>query len=93
MVQRVDLRNTHEEEDTIIIHQIIKADENNVPIVADDTDIFVLLCHFVHNKPISGLVKMVSTQERPKSDQHQPHSNGTFGCYGQPTCSSFFEWL
>ena len=64
MVQRVDLRNTHEEADTIIIHQIIKADENNVLIVADDTDIFVLLCHFGLNKAISGQVKMVS----PKKD-------------------------
>ena len=73
MVQRVDLRNTHEEADTIIIHQIIKADENNVLIVADDTDIFVLLCHFVHNKAISGQVKMVS----PKKDRKMININRT----------------
>lgn len=54
---------THEEADTIIIYQIIQAGANKVQVVADDTDIFVLLCHFVHINVIRGQVWMVSPQK------------------------------
>ena len=73
ITQRVDMRNTHEEADTIIIHQIITADVNNALVIADDTDIFVLLCHFVFNKRIRGQVKMVS----PKRDRKMIDINHT----------------
>ena len=73
IIQRVDMTNTHEEADTIIIHQILKADVENVLVVADDTDLFVLLCHFIFNKIIRCQVKMVS----PKKDRKMIDINRT----------------
>ena len=51
---------THEEADTMIIHQVAYVGANNVLVVADDTDIFVLLCHFVFRGDITGNVMMIS---------------------------------
>ena len=62
--RRVDIRNTHKEADTIIIHQIIKANADNILVVADDTNIFVL-CHFIFNT-IRSQVKMVSPEKGRK---------------------------
>ncbi len=50
---------THEEEDTILINQCASVNEARKLVVADDTDVFVLLCHFVHQGSITGSVKMV----------------------------------
>ena len=47
---------THEEVDTMIIHQVAYVGANNVL----DTDIFVLLCHFVFRGDITGHVMMIS---------------------------------
>ena len=71
--QRVDMRNTHEEADAIIIQQIIKANADTILVVADDTDLFVLLCHFVFNNTIRSQVKMVS----PKKDRKMIDINRT----------------
>ena len=49
---------THE--DTMIIHQVANVGVNNVLVVADDTDIFVLLCHFVFRGDITGHVMIIS---------------------------------
>ena len=51
---------THEEADTMIIHQVAYVGANNVLVVADDTYIFVLLCHFVFRGDITGHVMMIS---------------------------------
>ena len=51
---------THEETDTMIIHQVAYVGANNVLVVADDTDIVVLLCHFVFRGDIAGHVIMIS---------------------------------
>ena len=51
---------THEEADTMIIRQIIQADMPQVLVVADDTDIFILLCHFVAHGDFKGQVMMIS---------------------------------
>ena len=50
----------HEEADTMIIHQIASVGAANVLVVADDTDVFVLLCHFVFHREIIGHVMMIS---------------------------------
>ena len=50
----------HEEADTMIIHQIASVGAANVLVVADDTDVFVLLCHFVFHREIIGHVRMIS---------------------------------
>ena len=51
---------THEEADTMIIHQVAYVGTNNVLVVAYDIDIFVLLCHFVFRGDITGHVMMLS---------------------------------
>ena len=45
--RRDDMTITHEEADTMIIQQVAYVGAANVLVVADDTDVFVLLCHFV----------------------------------------------
>ena len=51
---------TPEEADTMIIQQVASVGAANVLVVADDTDVFVLLCHVVFNGDITGHVMMVS---------------------------------
>ena len=58
--RRDDMTITREEADTMIIQQVAFVGAANVLIVADDTDVFVLLCHFVFNGDITGHVMMVS---------------------------------
>ena len=57
--RRDDMTITHEEADTMIIQQVASVGAANVLVVADDTDVFVLQCHFVFNGDITGHV-MVS---------------------------------
>ncbi len=64
ITQEDDMAVTHDKADTIIVLQIVQADANSVLVIADDTDVFVLLCHFVHHNVIRGQVKMAS----PKKD-------------------------
>ncbi|KAK5925549.1 hypothetical protein CgunFtcFv8_018064 [Champsocephalus gunnari] len=44
----------------MIIRQIAYVGASEVLVVADDTDVFVLLCHFVFESDITGHVMMVS---------------------------------
>ena len=44
----------------MIIQQVAYVGATNVLVVADDTDIFVLLCHFVFRGGITGHVMMIS---------------------------------
>ena len=60
VTSRLDITGTHEQEDTVIIHHMLKADAPEVLVVADDTDIFVLLCHFVHTSAMHGQIRMIS---------------------------------
>ncbi len=43
---------THEEADTMIIQQVASIRGHHVLVVAGDTDVFVLLCHFVFHHSI-----------------------------------------
>ena len=58
--RRDDMTITHEEADTMIVQQVASVGAANVLVVADHTDVFVLLCHFVFNGDITGHVMMVS---------------------------------
>ncbi len=51
---------TQEEADTIIIQQVANVPSQKALVVADDTDVFVLLLHFCHHGDISSRVMMVS---------------------------------
>ena len=59
VTRRLGMPVTQEEADTIIIHHILKV-APEVLVVADDTDIFVLLCHVVHTFAIHGQMRMIS---------------------------------
>ena len=54
VIRRVDMRVTHEEAGTMIVNQVVLTGLSSVLIVADDTDVIVLLCHFLHPGYISG---------------------------------------
>ena len=45
-VKRQDMKTTREEADTMIVQQVVKIKPEKVLVVADDTDVFVLLLHF-----------------------------------------------
>ena len=51
---------THEEADTMIIQQVASVGAAHILVVADDTDVFVLLCHFVFHGDITGHMMMIS---------------------------------
>ena len=51
---------TQEEGDTLIVQQVSHVEDGTVLVVADDTDIFVLLLYFCHQGSISCKVLMVS---------------------------------
>ena len=51
-IDRKDLQTTQEEADTIILHQLAV----EKPCSADDTDVFVLLCHFRHHEQNSSQI-------------------------------------
>ena len=51
-IQREDLKITHEEADVIIVHHLVRiasgaSDDSYIKVVCDDTDVFVLLIHFL----------------------------------------------
>ena len=47
---RIDLQTTQEEADVIIVQQVIhdacSANSNSISVISDDTDVFLLLCHY-----------------------------------------------
>ena len=57
--RRVEMAITHEEADTMIIQQVVYIGSAHVLVVADDTDVFVLLCHFVFHGDITGHIMMI----------------------------------
>lgn len=60
--QRPDMLTTHEEADTIIIQQVSQIRDGTV-LVADDTDVFLLLLFFCNTGDISSTVLMASPVE------------------------------
>ena len=60
ITHRDDIATTHEETDTIIIRQVALLTEGTAIVVADDTDVFLLLLHFCNTKDIRCHVLMAS---------------------------------
>lgn len=66
VIQRNDIQVLHDEADCSIIHHIIESKIPRVKVLADDTDIFVLLCHFVYHGDIDCQVVMGSPKQGRK---------------------------
>ena len=65
VIRREDLKTTHEEADAIIVAQAIyaaKVEGKHVVVVADDTDIYILLLHQYHVESLKIPMKLESTQ-------------------------------
>ena len=65
VIRRQDLRTTHEEADVIIVAQAVyaaKEERKNVLVVADDTDVYVLLLYHYQAESITLPMKLQSTQ-------------------------------
>ena len=58
---RPDLRSTHEEADTILVHQVSLLGPGKAIVVADDTGVFVVLIHFIFSGDIKASVIKVPT--------------------------------
>ena len=58
---RPDLRSTQEEADTILVHQVSLLGPVKAIVIADDTDVFVLLLHFIWSSDVKAHVIMQPT--------------------------------
>ena len=71
-IRREGLRNAHEEADVIIIHQmsIVESSTNyiNNSVMSDDTDVFVLLVHFYHDRQTCHITTEATSKERKSID-------------------------
>ena len=64
LVQRFDLKTTHEEADVIIPQQVVALADmgcKTINVICDDTDVFVLLAHYFAKESLSVLLIMEST--------------------------------
>ncbi len=59
LIKVMDMTTTQEEADTIIVQHVAHVQAERVLMVADDTDIFVLLLHVCYQGDISSSVMMV----------------------------------
>ena len=65
VIRREDLKTIHEEADTIIVAQAIyaaKIEGKHVVVVADDTDVYILLLYHYHAESLKIPMKLQSTQ-------------------------------
>ena len=64
VMSRADLATSHEEADNVIVQQVlscaVKNAESKITVVADDTDVFVLLLHYHHMANLKNVVLMES---------------------------------
>ncbi|KAG1677170.1 hypothetical protein GQR58_013974 [Nymphon striatum] len=64
VISRADLSTSHEEADNVIIQQVLSCAaenaESKITVVADDTDVFVLLLHYPHMSNLKNVVLMES---------------------------------
>lgn len=102
LIKRQDMKTTQEEADTIIVQQVVEAKAKKVLVVADDTDIFVLLLHFFcqGDIPASTIVLMVSPIQgravidiNATVDQHHeliPDLLAAHGLTGCDTVATYF---
>jgi len=72
VVERPDLRTTHEEADVIMVQQMVLLASSGVPsirVISDDTDVFILLLHFYQLKELAcNLVMAGTSRDRSSVD-------------------------
>ena len=61
------LKTYQEEADAILIHQLRVVKPDKAVVLSDDTDVFVLLIHFLYTGDITGQVYMQSTSHDPNT--------------------------
>ena len=64
LIQRIDLKTTHEAADVIMIQQCFAVVEEGaicVKVISDDTDVFILLVHFTNALDVSSTILMEVT--------------------------------
>ena len=65
VISRADLATSHEEADNVIVKQVLgcapESAESKITVVADDTDVFVLLLHYHHMANLKNVVLIEST--------------------------------
>ena len=67
--ERADLRTTHEEADVIIIQQAVhsaNSGKNSIRVIADDTDVFILLIHFYKINQLTCNMVMIGSSSGRK---------------------------
>ena len=70
LVQRFDLKTTHEEADVIIPQQVMALADMGckaIHVICDDTDVFVLLAHYFAEESLSVSLIMESTSHSQSS--------------------------
>ena len=93
---REDMSISHEEGDTMIIQQAFSAAHSNegVSIIADDTDVFVLLLHFYFELKCNVPMFMVSTDENEVIDigltvsEHEDIIPSMLGAHAMTGCDT-----
>ena len=81
VVRRDDLRNTHEDADVIIVNQLVDLagrGANNIRVVCDDTDVFILMLHFYCGKESKLWCHHGEPCSREKSRRHTSYSQQTY---------------
>ena len=72
IIQRCDLKTSHEEADVIIPQQVVHIAAQGIrciSVVCDDTDVFLLLLHYYHQKKLSCYLLMEgTTSQRTTTD-------------------------
>lgn len=64
-LRRTDLKVTHEEADVIIVNHVVdvaRGTQKTIHIICDDTDVFVLLVHFVASEGLCNNIFLVPTR-------------------------------
>ena len=104
ITQRQDMKTMQEEADTMIVHQVADVRPKKALVIADDTDIFVLLLHFCcqGDIPASTSVLMVSPIHgrtvidiNATVNQHQEIIPGLLAAHGLTGCDTvapYFGW-
>ncbi len=70
LVQRFDLKTTHEEADLIIPQQVVALADmgcKTINVICDDTDVFVLLAHYFAEESLTVSLIMESTSRSRSS--------------------------
>ena len=70
LVQRFDLKTTHEEADVIIPQQVVALADmgcKTINVICDDTDVFVLLAHYFAEESLTVSLIMESTSRSRSS--------------------------